>query len=220
LSGSADGVAAALVAGMIATGARASDRRSTGGPAVGWALLAGLLLGVAAMFSYAASWLGLAVVFLYFARRRPFLNIATGLGALAVPLVCAAAGFSWLTGLFAAGGLTVDQPVSGLVWGPVNLVTLLLAAGPPVCASLRKLRNTPGWPMLAGAGLAVVSSVVLAGAATGGAETAWLPFFGWLTIAATAPERQAGQPVPTPWLLVAVGAVTALVLAAVLAPPG
>jgi hypothetical protein len=38
--------------------------------ATAWALAAGLLTGVAALFSYSAPWLGLSIVFIYFARRR------------------------------------------------------------------------------------------------------------------------------------------------------
>jgi uncharacterized membrane protein len=169
------------------------------------------------MFSYAAPWLGLSVVFLYFARRRPFLNLATGLGALVVPVAGTAAGFSWLAGLLAAHAGYTRPAASELLWGPVSLVTLLLCAGPALVASLRKLRNTPGWPFLAGAGLAVAFSVLF-GFARGGAETAWLPFFGWLTIAVTAPERQAGPPVAVPRLLAGTGALVALVLAASLMP--
>lgn len=217
LAGSPDGVAAALGAGMVAAGARASDRRRTGWPATGWALGCGLLLGLAGMASYSVVWLGVSVVLLYFARRRAFLNVATGLGALVVPVVAAALGFSWPAGLLTAHAGFTSRPASELLWGPVSLVTLLLVAGPPLVASMRKMRNTPGWPCLVGAGIAVAFSVV-AGVAHGGAETAWLPFVGFLTLAATAPERQAGPPVPAPLLLTAVGAGTALVLAAILTP--
>ncbi len=217
LGGSMDGVVAAIGAGMLATGARASDHVRSGWRATGWAIGCGLLVGAGAMFSYAVAWLGVSVVLLYFARRRPFLNVATGLGALAVPVAAAAIGFSWPAGLLAAHIDETVRPTTELWWGPVSLVTLLLAAGPPLVASLRKLRNTPGWPCLVGAGLAVTFSVLL-GFARGGAEAAWLPFFGWLTIAATAPQRQAGPPVPAPLLLVSVGAAGAIVIAAVLVP--
>jgi methylthioxylose transferase len=47
-------------------------------------------------------------------------------------------------------------------------------------------------------------------------EHAWLTFFPWLTVAATAPQRQAGPPVPSPLLLVGAGAATAVVLRALL----
>jgi hypothetical protein len=64
-----------------------------------------------------------------------------------------------------------------------------------------------------------VAFSLAAGLARGGVEAAWLPFFPWLTIAATAPERQGGDAAPTPVLLVAVGAATAVAIEAVLATP-
>ena len=68
---SMDAVVATLGAAMVAAGVRASQRGRTGWRATGWAVLAGLLAGIATLFSYAAPWLGLALVLLYFARRRP-----------------------------------------------------------------------------------------------------------------------------------------------------
>jgi hypothetical protein len=100
----------------------------------------------------------------------------------------------------------------------ISVVVLLLAVGPPLVRSVRRIRNTPGWPFLVGAGVAVAFSLV-AGLARGGAEAAWLPFFPWLTVAAIAPPVQGGEPAPTPALLVAVGALTAIVVEAVLATP-
>ncbi|MGH3662752.1 MAG: hypothetical protein ACRDT8_13690, partial [Micromonosporaceae bacterium] len=159
------------------------------------------------------------VICLYFARRRPFLNVLTGFGALAPMLLAQLLGFSWVAGLLSAPAHYTDRIDPGraaLWWAGLSLVVLLLAAGPPLVASLRKLRNTPGWPFLVGAGAAVAFSV-LTGFAQGGAEVAWLPFFPWLTIAATAPQQQAGPPPPAPLLLVAAGAVAAVALAAALA---
>jgi len=218
---SMDAVVATLGAAMVAAGVRASDQRRTGWAATGWAALAGLLAGTAALFSYAAPWLGLALVLLYFARRRPFLNVASGLSGLVPLLLAALAGFSWMDGLRVAHAdwttrVVPHRPV--LWWSAISLVALLLAAGPPLYASLRKVRNTPGWPFLVGAGIAVLFSV-LAGLARGGVEHAWLPFFPWLTVAAVAPERPAGPPVPAPLPLAALGALVAVVVEAVLATP-
>jgi hypothetical protein len=218
---STDVVVAVLGAAMVAAGIRASRRHRTGLRAGAWAVLAGALLGIAALFSYAAPWLGLSVVCLYFARRRPFLNLATGLGALAPIVLADRLGFDWLSGLTAARSDYVSriEPYRSVGWwSAISLVALLLAAGPPLYASMRKLRNTPGWPFLVGAAAAVVVSIV-AGIARGGVEHAWLPFFPWLTVAAVAPERQGGEPVPAPLLLTAVGALVAVVIEAVLATP-
>jgi methylthioxylose transferase len=80
------------------------------------------------------------------------------------------------------------------------------------------VRNTPAWPFLVGAGAAVLFAV-FAGLARGGVEQAWLTFFPWLTVAAVAPQRQAGPPVPSPLLLTGAGAAVAVVLAAILDSP-
>lgn len=215
---SMDAVVAALGAAMVGAGVRASDARRTGPRAAGWAAAAGLLLGVAALFSYAVPWLGLSVVFLYFARRRAALNLVTGVSAVVPVAVVQLLGFRWVDGLLAAQqdfATRIETHRSALWWSGISIVALLLAAGPPLCASLRKLRNTPGWPFLVGAGTAVAFTV-LAGLARGGVEHAWLTFFPWLTVAAVAPERPGGPPAAAPLLLAGAGAVCAVVIQAVL----
>lgn len=218
---SVDVVVAVLGAAMVAMGVRASAQTRTGWRAGVWALASGVTLGLAALFSYAAPWLGLSVVCLYFARRRAFLNVATGLGALLPVLAAQFAGFIWIDGLALARAdfaARVEPNRSAVWWGGISVVVLLLAAGPPLIRSLRRVRNTPGWPFLVGAGVAVAFSI-LAGLSRGGAEAAWLPFFPWLTVAAIAPSRQAGEIPPSPLPLVAVGALTAVVVEALLATP-
>jgi methylthioxylose transferase len=218
---SVDAFVAVLGAAMVAAGVRASAGGVRGVRAGSWAFLAGLLLGVAALFSYAAGWLGLSLVCLYFARRRPLVNVGTAAGALLPILVADRLGFAWLAGLNAARldfQIRVEPYRSVLWWSAISLVALLLAAGPALYASLRKLRNTAGWPFLVGAACAVVFSV-LTGLARGGVENAWLAFFPWLTVAAVAPDRQAGPPVPGPLALTAAGALAAVIVEAVLATP-
>ena len=46
-----------------------------------------------------------------------------------------------------------------------------------------------------------------------------MPFFPWLTVAAVAPTTQGGPPPPSPLVLVGAGALTAIVIEAVLATP-
>jgi len=218
---SMDAIVAVLGAALVVAGVRASRRQSKGWPAGGWALLAGLLTGVAALFSYAAPWLGLSVVCLYFARRRPGLNIVTGVGALLPLFGAQALGFNWVEGLQMAHSdytSRIEPYRSALWWSGISLVALLLAAGPPLFASGRKIRNTAAWPFLAGAGAAVTFSIVT-GLARGGVEHAWLAFFPWLTVAAVAPERQAGPPVAAPLLLAGLGAIVAVTVEALLATP-
>ncbi|HEV7899386.1 MAG TPA: hypothetical protein VGP31_16260 [Planosporangium sp.] len=219
---SLDGIVAMLGAAMITAGVHASARERTGWRSAAWAGVAGLLAGIAALFSYSVPWLGLALILLYFARRRPFLNLASGVGVL-VPVLAVSdlLGFSWASGLGVAQDDWASRVVpyrSAVWWGGISLVALLLAVGPPLFASLRKVRNTPAWPFLVGAGVAVLFSV-LAGLARGGVEHAWLPFFPWLTVAVVAPERQAGPPVAAPLLLTVLGVVVAVVVEGVLATP-
>jgi hypothetical protein len=218
---SVDAIVAVLGAAMVAMGVRASDPARAGWRAGLWALAGGITLGVAALFSYAAPWLGLSVVCLYFARRRAFLNLATGLGALIPIVLVELAGFSWIDGLLASRAdyaARIEPHRSAAWWGGIGLVVLILAAGPPLIRSARRIRNTPGWPFLVGAGVAIAFSLVF-GLARGGAEAAWLPFFPWLTVAAVAPAVQGGAISRSPDLLVGVGAVTAIVVEAVLATP-
>ncbi|MET7423879.1 hypothetical protein [Dactylosporangium sp. NPDC005555] len=216
---SLDGLVATLGAAAIVAGLRAS--RTEVRKRAAWALAAGLLIGIAALFSYSAPWLGLSIVFIYFARRRAFLNVVTGVGALAPVLGAQLLGFGWADGLVAAEtdyASRVAPYRSVLWWSAISVVVLLLATGPAIVASARKLRNTAAWPFLVGAGAAVVFSIA-AGLARGGVEHAWLPFFPWLTVAAVAPEKPGGEPPPTPLLLTAVGAALAVVIEALLITP-
>jgi hypothetical protein len=219
LAVSMDAVVVTIAAAMTLAGVRATRRH--GWRAALWAALAGLLLGLAALFSYAAAWLGLSIICMYFARRRAALNLFSGLGALVPVLAAAMAGFGWTEGLFTAYddfAARIEPHRSVVWWSIISICALLLAAGPPLYASLRKVRNTPGWPFLVGAAAAVLFSIG-AGLALGGVEHAWLPFFPWLTIAAVAPERQGGDPPPSPLLLVTVGAISAMIIEAVLLTP-
>ena len=218
---SLDGLVAVLGAAAIVSGLRASRRRVRGWPATGWALAAGLLVGLAALFSYSAPWLGLSLVCVYFARRRAFLNVMSGLGALLPVLGAQLLGFGWADGLVAAEtdyASRVAPYRSVLWWSAISVVVLLLATGPAIYASARKVRNTAAWPFLFGAGAAVVFSIA-AGLARGGVEHAWLPFFPWLTVAAVAPERRDGDLPPTPLLLAGVGAIFAIIVEALLITP-
>ncbi|GAA4246183.1 membrane protein [Dactylosporangium darangshiense] len=218
---SLDGLVAVLGAAAIVSGLRASRRRVRGWAATGWAVLAGLLIGLASLFSYSAPWLGLSLVCVYFARRRASLNVLSGIGALLPVLGAQLLGFGWADGLVAAEtdyASRVAPYRSVLWWSAISVVVLLLAAGPPLYASARKVRNTAMWPFLAGAGAAVVFTI-LAGLARGGVEHAWLPFFPWLTVAAVAPERPAGDPPPAPLLLVGLGALVAVLVEGALVTP-
>lgn len=216
-----DAITALLGACALGAATFASHRNRRGWLAVAGAVAAGVLLAAATMFGYIAAWLGLSMVCLYFARRRAWHNLATGLGVVGVVAVIAASGFDWADGLTTAYHGFLDRVGDGRSagwWIPLSLAVVVLACGPPIVASARKCRNTPAWPLLVGACAAVLFSIA-AGTARGGVEETWLPFFPWLTIAATAPRRPGGPPQPAPWRLVAGGSVAAVLIQALLISP-
>ena len=216
-----DGLTTTIAAAALTAADRASRAARRGWPATGWAVSAGLLLALATMFAYLVAWLGLSMMLLYFARRRPGHNLVSGLAAL-VPLgVAQLCGFDWAQGLTAAydGYLSRIETERSMGWWLVLCaVVLTVACGPALVAGARKVRNTPAWPFLVGAAAAVVFSAVV-GVARGGVEETWLPLFPWLMIAATAPAVPGGRPQPAPLLLAGGGAVAGIALQAVLVSP-
>jgi methylthioxylose transferase len=215
---SLDAVTAMLAAGFIAAAAVGSRPGRPGPRRFAWGILCGLLLGTAALFSYQVIWLAVAVPCLYFVRRRPLLNVATGLCALAPLTLVEQAGFSWYDGLVHnRGGYAAPAGLDHAVpaWALWGLAALLLAGGPALAASGRKIRLTPGWPFLVGAALAA-GWALLAGLMRGEPLRSWLPFLPWLVVAAVAPERRGG-PAPRPLLvLTGAGALVAIVATALL----
>lgn len=200
--------AAALAVGVV--GCEAGRR---GRPL--WALSSGLLLGVTSLFDYAAVWLGVGVAAAYFVRRRPLMNVFTGVGALIPFWLFFLGGFSWPDGLAAAraeAGVGVM-----LTWLALNAVVVLLAGGPITVRALRRIRMTPGWPFLVGAGTAALFGLC-AGLCWGGVEQTWLPLAPWLAVAALAPRPRPDGPGDTvragdlPGLLIGTGSLAAIVL--------
>lgn len=219
LAGTVDAVTLTICAGALACTVVGSEPRRS----AFWAVAAGLLLGVGAMLSYSAAWLGASIIGCYFVRRRPLLIVLTALAALLPLALLELGGFDWLDGMTAAQAdfsRRIGPHRSWLRWSLLDVLVILLATGPAVVAAARKIRRTPGWPFLLGAALAVVSAIGV-GLSRGGAERSFLPFLPWLLVAAVAPEPGAddgGGAAPTPLLLVGAGAVGAIVLAAVLRP--
>ena len=179
---SVDVVVAVLGAAMVAMGVRASAGARTGlaGRRL-WALASGVTLGVAALFSYAAPWLGLSVVCLYFARRRAFLNVATGLGrATARVRRAQLAGFGWIEGMLVARAdyaARIEPNRSALAWGGDQPGR---AAARRRAAAGAQPGPDPQHARLAVPGRCRRRGGLLAsrdGLARGGAEAAWLPFF-------------------------------------------
>lgn len=218
---SMDGVTAAIGAGVIAAGAVASERGRRWWACTALAALAGVLLGVAALFSYTAPCLAVSVMCLYFVRRRPLLNVVSAAATLLPPLLAHAAGFGWTDGLAAARTDLLDRLApshSVAAWVVLGIAVLLVAGGPALVVSARKIRLTPAWPYLVGAAGGIAFAVV-AGLAGGEVERSWLPFLPWLLVAAVAPERRGEQPPAAPLWLAGAGALAGVVVEAVLASP-
>jgi hypothetical protein len=206
--GSTDTVVAALAAGALAWGVTGAARRRGLVSALG----AGVLLGGVALLDYAVVWgIAAALACTYFARRRPMLNLVTGVGALLPLGLFSQAGFTWPEGLEAAREVMSGRPWE--LWIVPSVVALAIAAGPAVVGAAASLRRTPGWPLLVGGVVAVLASLSL-GLARGGAERAWWPAALMLVTASTATPVDRRH---TPWL-VGLSGLTAVVLAAVVVP--
>lgn len=205
------GLVTTLCAAMLALGVMSGER----GRGLRWqlplAVASGLLLGFAALAWYGALILAVSLLSVYFVRRRALLIPLTAV-AMLIPLwIAALAGYSWVDGFALAVPWSAGDTGRLVVLLAVDLTALLIVCGPAYVASMRKLRNTPGWPFLAGATAGLVFWAVTGLPATAPPD-AWLPYLPWLLVAAVAPRRQAGKPVPVPVLLVAAGAVVAVVL--------
>ncbi|MCW2744195.1 MAG: hypothetical protein JWM48_745 [Mycobacterium sp.] len=197
---SMDAVVTTLCAAALACGVLGCEHGRRGWWQTGWALGAGLLLGMAVLFSYAVAWLAVSLLAVYFARRTWLLGPVTALGALLPLVLVSTQGFSWAAGLTSAHQALLETTPGGRWWGwaAADVALLLLACGPALVASARGIRRTPGWPFLVGAGLAV-GFAVLSGLARGDVERSWLPLFPWLVAAAVAPHtRPPSRAVPGP----------------------
>lgn len=217
-----DALTLAITAAGVACGVVGSEPRRR----PWWALAAGVLLGVGALFSYSAPWLALTVVVVYFIRRRALLNVVTGVGVLVPLWLASLAGFNWPQGLSLAQAdfsARIGPHRSWPLWVCFDLTILAVACGPALITAARKIRRTPGWPFLVGAGIAVVFALA-SGLSRGEAERAFLPFFPWLLVPAVAPDRRPAVPgeaasAPVPWALLALGALTGVVVQAILRSP-
>jgi hypothetical protein len=80
--------------------------------------------------------------------------------------------------------------------------------------AFRRIRRTPGWPFLVGAGISVAFAIG-SGLARGEVERSFLPFFPWLLVPVTGTDDD-GEPTRPSLLLLALGAAAAVVLESVL----
>jgi hypothetical protein len=210
---SMDGVTAALVAVFVALGVVASEPRRS----PWWAVGSGLVLGVAALFSYAVGLLAAMPLIVCFVRRRATTIALIGSGALVPVALARILGFVWPDGLTAAQAdwsLRVGPHRSWLLWAVLDLVVLVVACGPHVVTATHRIRRTPGWPFVVGAGIGVVFAVG-SGLSRGEVERSWLPFFPWLLVPVTGTDDE-GEPARPSLLLLALGAAAAVVIESVL----
>lgn len=200
---SADGMFAAVAAwGMAAlavAGARARERRWRW---LGWAAVAGVLLGICVMLSYGLPLLGiLALTVLYLSGSwRPLVPAA--LAALAVVLAYASQGFYWWEAVGALrerywDGVASRRPGGYWIWG--NIAALGFSAGPllgaAAGAAVAARRRISGagtrvavW--LTGAGAAMVLAADASQMSRAEVERIWLPFAPWILVGcALLPER-------------------------------
>lgn len=154
------------------------------------ALVGGLLMGWTLFLSYGLVLLGpLALTVVLLRRRWRVLAVATG-GVLLVVAGFLAAGFWWLSGLFATigrvneGGAAMNRPVAFFV--VANLAVVAIAIGPAGVAGLRQLVSRAGrrttvavLPLAALAGILIADLSLLS---KGEVERIYLPFFGWLLV--------------------------------------
>ncbi len=204
LAVSGDALFAAVAAwGLAALALAARARR--GRSLVGWAVLAGLLLGWAVMCSYGLPLLGLlALAVLVVARSWWPLPVAA-VAALGPVLAFAAAGFAWWEAYPVLvdrywDGLAKDRPAAYWTWG--NLGALLVSAGPLLGAGLGGLREgrrrlgerdpeavrAVVWLVAAAATTIVLADLSQMSKAE--VERIWLPFVPWLTLSlALLPRR-------------------------------
>jgi hypothetical protein len=192
----------ALFAGIAAAGlalATVAAVRASRSLALG----AGLVLGVALLFSYGAA-LVVAVAAVVIARagrtdrtvRPSGPAVPFALGVL-LPLVVAGmiAGFWWIEGLRATGtaywsGIAGQRP-AGYLTLVGNPAALALAAGPAVAVGLAHVLTTADRRvrLLPGAALAAVIVANLSQMSRGEVERIWLPFVPWLALAAPGDRR-------------------------------
>ena len=200
---SADAMFAAAAAWGMAALALGAARRESWPGAVGWSVVAGLLLGSCVMLSYGLPLLAvLAVAVLVAARSwRPL--VPAVLGAAAVVLAFAAFGFFWWEALAPLrdrywSGVASRRPAAYWMWG--DLAALTVSAGPLVgaglgqaCARLRRSTGDAGTRVvlwLSGAAVVMVLAADASQMSRAEVERIWLPFVPWLLVScALLPER-------------------------------
>ncbi len=191
---SADALIGTVVAwglACLAVAATATGQRR----AVGWSLLAGVLLGYAVLMSYGMPLIGLTALGVLAAARswRPLPYAAAA--ALVVVLVFAALGFAWWEAYPVLAdryweGVAEKRPAAYWLWG--NLAALLVCAGPLLGAGLAHAAaaGRSAWRqgservalLLIGSTATAVLVADLSRMSKAEVERIWLPFVPWLLV--------------------------------------
>ncbi|HSE71130.1 MAG TPA: hypothetical protein VLA97_10265, partial [Nocardioidaceae bacterium] len=197
---SADAMFASVAAWGLAALALAATRRR-----VGWALLAGGLLGYTVMLSYGLPLLGVLALAVLVVARSWFPLPFAAAAAVAVVMAFAAFGFAWWDALPVLhsrywDGIAHRRPTTYWLWG--DLAALVFSAGPvlgsalaasgsEMVGALKRPRAHPVGALVA----AAATAVLLADASLmskGEVERIWLPFVPWLLLScAFLPRRWA-----------------------------
>ncbi len=144
---------------------------------------AGFVLGFGVFLSYGLVLLGVVALAVVVAGRSWASLLWAVLGAVAVVVVFAVAGFWWFDGYAMVveryhQGIAAERPYSYWVWA--NLACLALATGPAVAAGVGRLRGWTPVVALAGAALVAVLAADVSGLSKAEVERIWLPFAVWL----------------------------------------
>jgi hypothetical protein len=201
---SADGIFMALSAWSIALGALALAHRGRG-RGVALFLGAGIGLGATLFMSYGLVLLLPVAAAVLVLRRSWWPILPAAIGAGAVTLAFAAAGFWWFEGqselvIRYYEGIGARRPYSYWIWA--NAAVLAIAVGPAVVAGIgaavhrvrRMGTRVPPAYWLAAAALLAMLAATLSGLSKSEVERIWLPFMVWVIplAAATGPDRHRG----------------------------
>ncbi|WP_034590656.1 hypothetical protein [Hamadaea tsunoensis] len=175
------------------------------------AALSGVLFGFACFLSYGLVLMGFLALAVAVAARRYVPLVWAALGAAAVAVCFAVAGFWWYDGYTAVRvryyqGIAAHRPYWYWVWA--NLGALAASAGPAGFAATRRALVARRGPaaLLCAAAVAAIVAADVSGLSKAEVERIWLPFAVWLPAAAVFLPRRS-RPY---WL--AFQAVTALVV--------
>ncbi len=181
---SADALYAGVSAWAVALVVLATGRRDRRGAVLAFG--GGVLFGITAFFSYGLVLLAVVPTAVAWRRRRIRPLALAALGAAAVFLGFAAAGFWWLDGLAATraryfAGVAARRPYFAFL--VANLACFAIALGPALAVALARLRDRR-LALLVGAALVAVALADLSGMSKGEVERIWLPFAVWVLPAA------------------------------------